>query len=142
LAGKEDQPLEALLYVPASQGKQAQPGMTVNIEPSVIRREEYGVVRAKVLSVADFPSTRHGMMRALDNEEMVANFLKATRGAPIAVRVSLDIDSDSFSGYRWSSGKGPNLQLSSGTPCSATITTKTQRPISLLFPYLRKMTGV
>jgi HlyD family secretion protein len=141
LQGEEQQPLEALLYIHSSQGKQVTPGMVVQVEPSVVRREEHGVVLADVTSVAEFPSTRHGMMRVLDNEELVTSFLAATDGMPIAVEAILRIDSDTPSGYAWSSGQGPQILLTSGTPCEASITTREQRPITLVLPILRSLLG-
>jgi len=141
LEGEQAQPLEVLLYIPSSQGKQVRPGMVLQIAPSVVRREEHGVVLGQVRSVAEFPSTRQGMMRELDNPELVQSFLNQTAGTPIAVRAVLKEAPDSPSGYEWSSGAGPDIQLSTGTPCTASITTKTQKPITLLLPALRTLFG-
>jgi len=91
--------------------------------------------------VAEFSSTRQGMMRELDNPELVQSFLNQTEGTPIAVRAVLKTAPDTPSGFEWSSGDGPDIQLSTGTPCSASITTKTQKPITLLLPALRKLLG-
>jgi HlyD family secretion protein len=141
LEGEKAEPLEVLLYIPSSQGKQVKPGMELQIAPSVVRREEHGVVLGQVRSVAEFPSTRQGMMRELDNPELVQSFLNQTEGTPIAVRAVLKEASGSPSGYEWSSGAGPDIQLSTGTPCTASITTKTQKPITLLLPALRTLFG-
>jgi HlyD family secretion protein len=128
--------LEALLYVDSRQGKLIKPGMEVQISPSIVRRERFGVALGQVRAVEDFPSTRRGMLRVLHNEQLVDAFLGETAGAPIAVRASLRIDPATPSGYRWSSRKGPNLKLTSGTRCSAALTVSRQRPIALVFPIL------
>ena len=141
LEGEEAEPLEVLLYIPSSQGKQVRPGMELQIAPSVVRREEHGVVLGQVRSVAEFPSTRQGMMRELDNPQLVESFLTKTSGTPIAIRAVLQEAPDNPSGYEWSSGSGPEIQLSTGTPCSGSITTKEQRPITLLLPALRALLG-
>ena len=125
--------LAALLYVDSRVGKRVQPGMKVNLAPSVVRRERYGVMLGKVTLVEGFASTRRGMMRVLHNESLVDAFMADTASAPIALRVQLDLDPTTPSGYRWSSGRGPSLILSSGTRLDAAITTDTQRPISLIF---------
>jgi HlyD family secretion protein len=125
--------LEALLYVDSRIGKRVQPGMQVNLAPSVVRRERHGVMLGKVTSVEGFASTRRGMMRVLHNESLVDAFMADTASAPIALRVQLDVDASTPTGYRWSSGRGPSLILSSGTRLDAAITTDTQRPISLIF---------
>jgi HlyD family secretion protein len=128
--------LEALLYVDSREGKRLRPGMRVELSPSVARRERHGVLLAAVRAVEDFPSTRRGMMRVLHNEQLVEAFLAETAGTPIAVRARLQTDTKTASGYRWSSRRGPNLKLTSGTRCSAALTTSTQRPIALVLPIL------
>jgi len=126
--------LLALLYVDSREGKRLKPGMQVQLSPTIVRRERHGVLLATVQAVEDFPSTRRGMMRVLRNEQLVETFLVATAGAPIAVRAKLELDPSTKTGYRWSSGKGPDIDLTSGTRCDAHITTRSQRPIGLLFP--------
>jgi len=131
----ERAPLEALLFVDSRSGKTLRPGMSVEIAPSVVRRERDGVLLGRVRTVESFPSTRQGMMRLLRNEQLVDSLAQEAGGTPIAVRAVL-IPARSPSGYRWSSGKGPDLVLTSGTRCTASVTTRRQRPISLVFPAL------
>jgi HlyD family secretion protein len=128
--------LEVLLYVDSREGKMVRPGMEVQIAPSIVRKERYGVMLGRVKSVEGFPSTRQGMMRVLHNEQLVDSFLADTAGTPIAVRAELTIAPNTPSGYKWSSGKGPDVILTSGTRCVGYVTTHTQRPIALVFPAL------
>jgi HlyD family secretion protein len=128
--------LEALLYVDSRQGKAVHPGMAVEVAPTVVRRERYGAMVAKVLAVEDFPSTRSGMMRVLHNDQLVEALLAETAGAPIAVRATLERDPTTPTTYRWTSGRGPDLQLSSGTRFTAYVVTRSQRPLALVFPIL------
>lgn len=128
--------LEALLYVDSRQGKLLEAGMDVQLAPSVIRKERDGVLLAKVKTVESFPSSRRGMLRVLNNEELVATLLRDTGGAPLAVRAELVTAPDTPTGYRWSSGSGPDLTLSSGTRCDGWVITRSERPIALLFPAL------
>ena len=132
----EHQSLEALLYVDSRQGKALRPGMQVQLVPSVVRRERHGVLLGKVRVVESFPSTRRGMMRVLHNEQLVDAFLSETANTPIAVRAELEFDNKTPTGFRWSSGTGPDLTLTSGTRCAAYVTTRSQRPIGLVFPAL------
>jgi HlyD family secretion protein len=128
--------LEALLYVDSRQGKLLKPGMEVQVVPSVVRKERHGVLLGRVRLVESFPSTRHGMMQVLHNDQLVDAFLAETAGTPIAVRAELTLNPKTPSGYRWSSGTGPDITLTSGTRCAANVTTRTQRPIGLVFPAL------
>nr|UXE46077.1 hypothetical protein Hi04_10k_c5591_00017 [uncultured bacterium] len=128
--------LEVLLYVDSREGKMVRPGMEVQIAPTIVRKERYGVMVGRVKSVETFPSTRQGMMRVLHNEQLVDSFLADTAGTPIAVRAELTVATNTPSGYKWSSGKGPDVVLTSGTRCVGYVTTRTQRPIALVFPAL------
>ncbi len=128
--------LEALLYVDSREGKLVRPGMFVEVSPSVVRRERHGSIVAKVRAVEDFPSTRSGIMRVLRNEQLVDTLLAETAGAPIAIRAELTRDPGSPSTYRWTSGRGPDVQLTSGTRLMAFVVTRTQRPLALVFPVL------
>ena len=128
--------IEALLYVDSREGKTIKPGMDVQLAPSIVKKERYGLLLGRVRTVETFPSTRQGMMRVLHNEQLVDAFLQDTNSTPIAVRAELLPQNGTPSGYRWSSGMGPDLTLTSGTRSIGYVTTRTQRPIALVFPAL------
>lgn len=132
--------LMAVLFVPATAGKRIEPGMTARLSPSTVKREEYGAMLGKVVWVAEFPSTERGMTRLLGNEALVARMLE--EGPPIQVNVALQRDPATPTGYRWSSSRGPNVKISSGTLASGTIVVRQERPISLLIPGLRERLGI
>ncbi len=129
------QALEAILYLSPAEGKQISPGMSVEVSPSTVRREESGYMIGKVISVGEFPASRAGMLRVLGNEELIG--VLSTSGAPLEVRVTLQLDPNTHSGYAWSSSSGPNAQIDSGTLCSAWITIREQRPIGWVINNLR-----
>ncbi len=132
--------LVAILFVPASAGKQARPGMLVRVSPSTVKREEYGSILGEVTWAAEFPATQLGMNRQLRNEALVAKLMEA--GPLIEVDVKLMRDAATPTGYRWSSSRGPNLKISSGTLTSGSIIVKEDRPISLVIPTLREKLGI
>jgi HlyD family secretion protein len=132
--------LEAVLFVPASEGKRVRPGMSVLVSPSTVKREEYGAMRGKVTWAAAFPATARGMNRLLGNEALTNKLLE--KGPLIQVNVALVRDPATPTGYRWSSSKGPRLEISSGTLASGDIVVKEERPISLMIPTLREKLGV
>jgi len=132
--------LQAVLFVPASTGKKVQPGMTVRLSPSTVKREEYGSLLGKVTWVAEFPSTSRGMIRLLGNEALVTRLME--QGPPIQVNVALTRDPATPTGYRWSSSRGPNLKISSGTLASGDIVVQQDRPIRLIIPRVREATGL
>ncbi|MDI1262459.1 MAG: NHLP bacteriocin system secretion protein [bacterium] len=132
--------LEALVYIPAERGKNVKLGMPVRIEPSTVKREEFGTMVGTVVSISDFPITPQGVAAVLHNEALVNRFTK--EGAAYAATVSLEQDPDTASGYRWAVGKGPTVRLSSGTLTRAEITTRSQRPLDLVVPLFKRLTGL
>jgi HlyD family secretion protein len=131
--------LQAVLFVPASTGKQVQPGMAVQLSPSTVKREEYGSLLGTVTWVAEFPSTSRGMVRLLGNEALVTKLME--QGPPIQVNVALRRDAATPTGYRWSSSRGPNLKISSGTLATGDIVIRRDRPVHLIIPKVREATG-
>jgi HlyD family secretion protein len=132
--------LQAVLFVPASAGKKVQLGMTVRVAPSTVKREEYGAMLGKVSWVAEFPSTSRGMKRLLGNDALVTKLME--QGPPIQVNVTLARDPSTPTGYRWSSSRGPNLKISSGTLASGDVVVKEDRPLRLVIPTLREKLGL
>jgi HlyD family secretion protein len=136
----EGSKLEALIYIPAERGKNVKLGMPVRIEPSTVKREEFGTMVGKVTTISDFPITPQAMAAVLHNESLVNRFSK--EGAAYAATVSLEPDPETISGYRWAVGKGPPIRLTSGTLTRAEITTRQQRPIDLVVPLFKRLTGL
>jgi HlyD family secretion protein len=121
--------LEAVLYLPAADGKKVHSGMDVQVSPSTVSQQEFGVLRGRVKSVSDYPATVQGMYRVLGSDELVRAL--SSEGAPIEVRVEL-FKADTPSGYQWSSQAGPPTPVQGGTFCAATIILGQRPPISMV----------
>jgi HlyD family secretion protein len=131
--------LQAVIYVPAAEGRKVQMKMTAQVTPSTVKREEYGFMFAEVAYVSDYPATAQSMMLLLQNETLVRELMG--NSPPTEIRAAL-IPADNFSGYRWTSPTGPPVAVKSGTLCNAEIVVDKQRPVSLVIPVLKKSLGV
>jgi len=131
---------EFVLYIPPQSGKQVKRGMDARIQPSGVKKEEWGMLMGRVLAVSEFPSTPQGMLSVLQNDKLVQQF--SAKGAPFAVRVELFPDPSAPTGYRWSSGSGPPGVLTSGMLADGEITVREQSPLAYVLPFLRKVTGL
>jgi HlyD family secretion protein len=136
----EGNKLEGVVYIPPEQGKRIKPGMQVQIEPSTVKREEFGMLLGTIETVSDFPMTPQGMAAVLHNETLVTKF--SHDGAPYAAKVVLEQDPSTTTGYRWAVGTGPNQHLTSGTLARAEITIRRQRPLDLIIPLIKHLTGI
>jgi len=136
----ESQQLEVIMYLPSEKAKSVAPGMEAQVSPSIVKREEYGFIRSKVTYVAEFPATAAAMMRNFENQTLVQALLG--NGPVTELHLALAPDTKSYSGFRWSSGKGPPIKLSSGTICTALVVIHEQKPFTLLFPYVKETLGL
>lgn len=125
--------LRAIVFVPNEDGKKVEPGMQAHIMPSTTRLQKDGFIRGEVLSVAKIPSSREGIMRRLKNATQVDALLQT--GAPFEVELMLETDPTAPSGFRWSSGKGPDISIDVGTIAAADMIVERQRVISLALPF-------
>jgi len=127
----------AILYVSAEDGKRLQPGLAVEVSPSSTRREEHGFVHGRITRVAQAPASSAGLLRTLQNDQLVRNFT-STLGALFEVEVALEADPATRSGLRWSTRSGPPFGIESGTLVGAEVTVRSVRLIGLAFPALRR----
>ena len=132
--------LDAIVYIPPEEGKRVKADMEVLVSPSVIKQEEYGSIKGRINSISAFPVSKQSMMAILQNENLVDNLSKNT--APIAIRVLLNKDANTFSGFAWSSSNGPEQKIAPGTLITARITVRNQAPVSLIIPAFKKLLGV
>lgn len=132
-------PLLVMLFVPDTDGKKITAGMTAEITPSTVRREEYGFIVGRVKQVAAIPSTPEGMTHVLKNQRL-AEALSAG-GAPFAVELELIPNAATPSGYTWSSGPGPNIAISPGTLAHGDIWIRRLRLIEFAVPALHGLLG-
>ena len=132
--------LEVLVYLPSLQAKAVQPGMAAEISPSTVKREEFGFIRGKVIYAGEFPATLDALMRNFQNDTLVRSIMA---GGPVTeLRVTMEHDPLSVSGYKWSSSRGPAITITSGTLCTVEVITRQQPPVSLLFPFVKAKLGL
>lgn len=140
LTSREDQDVEqepeVVAYVAPFQGVELKPGMEAQVIPESVREEEYGVMLGYVLSISPYPASPKGIMRVLDNQDLVKALTRD--GSPVMALIRLQKDPGTPSGYRWSSGKGPPFTVKSGVQCAIRIIARSRAPIELIIPELKK----
>jgi len=132
--------LDAVIFLPAQTGKLVQAGMLAQVSPATAKKEEFGAIEGKVLSIAKFPSTAEGMQAVLGNAQLVEQFMKM--GPLLYTQIDLIEDPKTYSGFHWTSSKGPNLLIGNGTLATATVTVREQAPITLILPALKRFIGL
>jgi len=128
--------LKASAYVALDSGKKIRRGMAVHLSPLTVRPEEYGMLVGRVSNISSFPLTPQGMLAAIQDQKLVESFSGA--GSPYEAAVELQ-PAKTPTGYAWTSGSGPNTDLTSGTPVKVFIKVRTDPPILLILPFLKPL---
>jgi len=134
----QDRGLEILAYVTSAQAKSVRKGMVAEVSPASVKREEYGFIPGDVIWVADFPATPEAIMKTLQNEALVKTLAST---AVTELRIRLQTDPRTTSGFRWSSSRGPSLRVDTGTLVSVQIVTRKRKPASLVLPIFKDALG-
>ncbi|MFO0910153.1 MAG: NHLP bacteriocin system secretion protein [Isosphaeraceae bacterium] len=141
-------PMEAIVFVPAGQGKKVKVGHLVEITPDTVRRQEHGFIRGEVTKISEIPATEMAMMAELKHKDLVKTFLDQYDGqAILCIHVNLrelpssggDADPPRFD---WSSSSGRDQIVTTGTLCGASIVVDSRRLIALVFPWLKDLSGI
>lgn len=128
--------LTGILYIPSKDGKKIKPGMEALVAPSTIQPQEYGFIKGKITYVSDFPITQQGMLTSVKNDQLAKGLLA---GGPLfEVHVNFEKDPNAFSGYKWTSAKGPEVLIKEGTSCIGKITILEERPAAIVVPAFKK----
>ena len=133
--------LNVVLYLSSdSKAELIQAGAEVKVSPMGFGKERYGYLNGRVTSISQHPVSQEAMLAVLENRQLVTDLSRS--GAQIAVNVALIPDAAARSGYQCSSRIGAAVELTSGTVCQASVVIERTRPIALLIPMLREMTGL
>lgn len=120
---------EIALFVPGSEGKKLSTGMKVKIYPSNIDKEIYGYMEGRVYYISQYPATLDRMINIFGNESLALKFLQED---PLEIRVQILADSNTASGYKWSTKKAKEIKVNIGTVCKAQIILDKLAPIDLM----------
>jgi len=132
--------LMSVSYFTVRDGKKIQPGMRVLVTPDPVERHRFGGITGFVKSVSSLPVTPEGSRGLVGNASVVETLMQG--GPRIEVVAELHRDAASADGYRWSSSRGPSLEVGPGTTTTVRVTVETRAPISYVLPFLREITGI
>ncbi|MHC0068510.1 NHLP bacteriocin system secretion protein [Nostoc sp. UIC 10890] len=141
-AEKPKSKLVGVTYFPVAEGKKIKPGMKIQITPQTVKRERFGGIVANVTNISRFPITKEAAASEVGNAEVVEGLVSQQKEGLIQVFSDLEIDSNTPSGYKWSSSTGPKLTVSSGTTTVARVKVEERAPITFVLPILRSVSGI
>jgi HlyD family secretion protein len=149
-AEKQSRELVAVTYFAVQDGKKIEQRMKdlkekgkaveVQVTPTTVKRERFGGIKGTVTSVSVFPITKEGAALSVGNADLVESLV--AKGPQLEVVAKLKPDTSTFSGYAWSSSKGPPMKMSSGTTTAVRATVEEVPPITFVLPFLRSFFGL
>lgn len=137
---------QALLFVPAEEGKRIRVDQEAEVSPTTARREEYGYIHGKIEDVSNLPTTEAAALARLPHPQLIASFLKP-QTAYTFVRIALRRDERPAqngwkNGFDWSSDVGHTQEVKDATLCTAAIRVERTPLINLVIPWLKETTGM
>ncbi len=124
--------ITSVLYISSKDGKKIKKGMEALVSPSTVQPQEFGFIKGKVAYISDFPITQQGMLNSVKNDQLAKGLL--AMGPLFEVHVDFEKDLSSYSGFRWTSAKGPDVKIKEGTSCMGKITIYEERPVTIVVP--------
>lgn len=129
--GREE--MTGVIYVPAVNGKKIQPGMTLQLNPNGSDSSEEGSLLAVVRSASRYPVSSGAITRRVGNQELAQWFIAKNDNAAMEVTFELGKDTESGTGYLWTSSVGNHRPVTSGSVCSGFVVVDRKPPLEKVF---------
>lgn len=126
-------PKIVLGYLPIEKGKKVAVGDRVEIEVSTVNVQEFGFITGRVHQISQYAVSKQNIANVIKNDGL-ANYLTAGNEVVIQVLITPDLDPNTISGFKWSSGDGPPIKITTGTICSLRTIVERVRPFYYVLP--------
>lgn len=136
---ESDQELVGALFIPSPDSWRVQPGMTVEIDLSTVRREKRGYLLGTVAEISPSPVSREALRQSLKDDQLVDRLTR--NGVPFQTTISLGIDGETTGDSRWSTARGAGINIHPGTHFDGQIIIGHRSLLSLLIPGLGQAAG-
>lgn len=127
-----DNTREVLAYIPYTEANLIKVGMNAQVSPVSYDRSTYGYINGVITAVGSTPVTSESVLKQLGTTDYI-NSMNLEGGSFVEVRIRLNVDATTKSGYSWSSKKGKDLPVDVGSICGVKVITEDKKPISLIF---------
>ena len=132
----DNEDVMVLAFFPVAQGKRIKTDMTAYVSPSIAKKELYGTIKGTVESILEYPISQKDIAAFLQDQELAKAFCKD--GSPLMGKISLERDDTTFSSFKWTSKKGPDFSITTGTLCDIDVVITKRKPITFIIPSIKK----
>lgn len=127
----------AVVFVPAIQGKRLVVGMPAQILPLIFEEQQYGRIEGVVSHISTVAADEDMLMRVFKNQKLVRKLFETE--APYKVLIAVSADARGRSGLAWTSSRGPERLLEPGTIVSSWVAYDRPRLLYLLLPAVKRL---
>jgi len=127
----------AVVFVPAMQGKRLKVGMPAKLLPLIFKEQQFGRIEGVVSHVSTVASDEDMLLRVFKNQKLVRKMFESE--APYKVLITVSTDERGRSGLAWTSSRGPNQLLDPGTIVSGWVVYDQPRLLYLLLPAVKRL---
>jgi HlyD family secretion protein len=135
----EKEPLRIIAFIPIASGKKIVAAQEVQISPSFVKREDFGFMLGRVVSVSTLPATPEEIQRLVANDRLAKEFIDLN---PFQVVIEPLAEPKNPSGFKWTSSSGPPLEVGSGTDCTVQVVVEKRKPITYVIPTVKSTLGL
>jgi len=128
--------MEVITYIAAQDAKKIKLGMEAQVSPTFAKKEEYGYIIGYVTKIGEYPVTQTSMTKVLGNSDIAS--MLSMGNLPVEVRVNLVVDPNIPNLLDWTTSKGEELKVDSGTICNISMVASDKKPIELVIPYIKE----
>ena len=139
-SGASKLPLEVVAYFSPADARRLPLGLPVEVVPLWNQRGRFGGITGKVTRVLSLPASVDDISTTIGNPQLAQELTK--NGPVMRADISLDRDSASVDGYRWTlSGGSGVFPVREGLTAVSHAYVEWRSPISYLLPGVRSLTG-
>lgn len=126
-------PKIVLGYLPIEKGKKVAVGDRVEIDVSTVNVQEFGFITGHVHQISQYAVSKQNIANVIKNDGL-ANYLTGGNEVVIQVLITPDLNPNTISGFKWSSGDGPPIKITTGTICNLRTIVERVRPFYYVLP--------
>ncbi len=120
--------LQVVGYLPAGPGKRVIPGMKVHVGLGSVPPAQYGMLQGVITAVSPVPVSAERVVLVVGGNVTLAEYFLGT-GPVLEVTVALQVDASTPTGYAWTTGVGPDTNVSPGTLAEVSVVVSEASPL-------------
>ncbi len=128
-------------YFSLTDAMKIRPGMKVGVTPSIVKAERDGSIVGIVATVSRVLETEESLDSFYQNDSFSDHIFKSCKDMPVEVIILLSCNKNNPSGFNWTSGKGPDVQIDQKMLCNIRVSIGHYSPLQLLLAKVRRFVG-